>query len=272
MKRSISQSVLFSSQSKIRIRWWGTTLASLKEDLESESRSAFQSQVCPLWPHGLCSAWNSPGQNTAGGSHSLLQGIFPTQGSNPGIAGGFFTVWATREAQEYWSGQPIPSPVDLPDPGMEPPFAVHLKHCKSTTYILFQILFHYRLLQDVEYNSLCYTVGPCYFIYSSMYLFVWRRQWHPTSVLLPGKIPWAEEPGRLQSMGSLRVRHDWATSLSLFTFILVEGNGNPLQCSWLENPREGESGGLLSMGSHRVGHDWSDLAVAAAVCILISNP
>jgi len=33
------------------------------------------------------------------------------------------------------------------------------------------------------------------------------------------KIPWTEEPGRLQSMGSLRVRHDWATSLSLFTFM-----------------------------------------------------
>ena len=32
------------------------------------------------------------------------------------IAGGFFTVWATREAQEYWSGYPIPSPVDLPNP------------------------------------------------------------------------------------------------------------------------------------------------------------
>ena len=33
------------------------------------------------------------------------------------------------------------------------------------------------------------------------------------------------------------------------------GNGNPLQCSCLENPRDGEPGGLPSMGSHRVGHD-----------------
>ena len=41
----------------------------------------------------------------------------------------------------------------------------------------------------------------------------------PTPVLLPGKIPWMEEPGGLQSMGSLRVGHDWATSLSLFTFM-----------------------------------------------------
>ena len=35
-----------------------------------------------------------------------------------------------------------------------------------------------------------------------------RRQWHPTPVVLLGKIPWTEEPGRLQSMGSLRVGHD----------------------------------------------------------------
>ena len=56
--------------------------------------------------------------------------------------------------------------------------------------------------------------------------------------ILAWKIPWMEEPGRLQSMGSRRVRHDWATSLSLFTFI-GEGNGNPLQCSCLENPRDG---------------------------------
>ena len=43
-----------------------------------------------------------------------------------------------------------------------------------------------------------------------------------------------------------------------------EGNGNLLQCSCLENPRDGEPGGLPPMGSHRVGHDWSDLAAAAA--------
>ena len=47
------------------------------------------------------------------------------------------------------------------------------------------------------------------------------------------KIPWTEEPGRLQSMGSQRVGHDWATSLSLsLTFITREGNGTLLQYSW----------------------------------------
>ena len=61
----------------------------------------------------------------------------------------------------------------------------------------------------------------------------------PHSSTLAWKIPWMEEPGRLQSMGSLRVGHDWATSLSC----IGEGNGNPLQCSCLENPRDGEPGG-----------------------------
>ena len=43
-------------------------------------------QSCPtLQPHVLYSPWNSPGQNTGVGSLSLLQGIFPTQGSNPGL-------------------------------------------------------------------------------------------------------------------------------------------------------------------------------------------
>ena len=51
------------------------------------------------------------------------------------------------------------------------------------------------------------------------------------------KTPWTEEPGGLQSMGSLRVGHDWATSLSLSC--IGEGNGNPLQRSCLENPRNG---------------------------------
>ena len=57
----------------------------------------------------------------------------------------------------------------------------------------------------------------------------------PHSSTLAWKIPWTEEPGRLQSMGSLRVGHNWATSLSC----IGEGNGNPLQCSCLENPTDG---------------------------------
>ena len=51
---------------------------------------SFESESCSvvsnsLWPHGLYSPWNSPGQNIGVGRLSLLQGIFPTQGLNPGL-------------------------------------------------------------------------------------------------------------------------------------------------------------------------------------------
>ena len=57
----------------------------------------------------------------------------------------------------------------------------------------------------------------------------------PHSSTLAWRIPRTEEPGRLQSMESRRVGHDWVTSLSR----IGEGNGNPLQCSCPENPRDG---------------------------------
>ena len=58
----------------------------------------------------------------------------------------------------------------------------------------------------------------------------------PHSSTLALKIPWMEEPGGLQSMGSLGVGHNWVTSLSLSC--IGEGNGNPLQCSCPENPKD----------------------------------
>ena len=97
----------------------------------------------------------------------------------------------------------------------------------------------------------------------------------PYSSTLAWKIPWMEEPGRLQSMGSLRVGHDWATSLSLFTFhfhaLEEEMAIHSSVLAW-RIPGTAGPGGLPSMGSHRVGHDWSDLAaVAAAAAYLLHN-
>ena len=86
------------------------------------------------------------------------------------------------------------------------------------------------------------------------------------SSTLAWKILWMEEPGRLQSMGSVtesRIR------LSDFTFTFhlptleKEMATHSSVLAW-RIPGTGEPGGLLSMGSHRVGHDWSDLAAAAA--------
>ena len=76
-----------------------------------------------------------------------------------------------------------------------------------------------------------------------------RSRWHPILVLLPGKSqgqrslvgcsPW----GRKQSDMTDRLQFPFSLSC------IGEGNGNSLQCSCLENPRDGEPGGLPSMGS-----------------------
>ena len=89
----------------------------------------------------------------------------------------------------------------------------------------------------------------------------------PHSSTLAWKIPWTEEPSRLQSMGSRRVGHNWVNSPSLFTFHFHALEREMATLSSLlawRIPGTGEPGGLLSMESHRVGHDWSDLAAAAA--------
>ena len=85
----------------------------------------------------------------------------------------------------------------------------------------------------------------------------------PHSSTLAWKIPWTEEPGRLQSMGSLRVGHNWATFTFHFHALEKAMATHSSVLAW-RFPGTGEPGGLPSMRSHRVGHDWSDLAAAAA--------
>ena len=101
----------------------------------------FSSQVCPWqnvrdwyihWlgsshddPARLLRPWDSPGKNTGMGCHAFLQAIFPTQGLNSSLLHCrqiLFTIWATGEAQEYWSGQPILYPGGHPNPGIKPRF------------------------------------------------------------------------------------------------------------------------------------------------------
>ena len=120
-----------------------------------------------LWSHGLkptsllCS-WGSPGKNTGVGCLFLLQGIFPTQGSNP-----------------------------------------DLLHCRQILYQLSHQESPLLLNLDIKRKTRDWL----------------EKAMATHSSTLAWKIPWMEEPGRLQSMGSQRVGHDWATSLSLFTFI-----------------------------------------------------
>ena len=108
-----------------------------------------------------------------------------------------------------------------------------------------------------------YTLIHPWFFYSPL---VMEKAMAPHSSTLTWKIPWVEEPGGLQSMGSLRVGHDWVTSLPLFTFMHWRRKWQPTPVFLPGRiPGIGEPGGLPSMGSHRVGHDWSDLVVVVVV-------
>ena len=84
---------------------------------ESESHSVMPDS---LRPHGLYSPWNSPGQNTGVGSLSLLQGIFPTQGLNPGL---LHCQWLLYQLSHKGSPrilERVPSPANLPNLGIKP--------------------------------------------------------------------------------------------------------------------------------------------------------
>ena len=107
----------------------------------------------------------------------------------------------------------------------------------------------------------------------NLYIQLVKKAMAPHSSTLAWKIPWTEEPvgcspwGREESDTTERL--DFHFSLSC----IRGGNGNPLQCSCLENPRDGGAWWAAVYGLHRVGHNWSDLAAAAAVkkSILIQN-
>ena len=88
------------------------------------------------------------------------------------------------------------------------------------------------------------------------------------SSVLAWRIPGTGEPGRLQSMGSRRVGHDWATSLSLFTFLHWRRKWQPTPVFLPEESRGRGSLVFAIYGLHRVRHDWSDLAAAAAAAIV----
>ena len=91
---------------------------------ESESHSVMSDS---LRPHGPYSPWNSPGKNTFQASRqeglSLLQGIFPTQGSNPGLLPCrqiLYHLSHQESSQNTIKSQAFPSLGDLPNPGIKP--------------------------------------------------------------------------------------------------------------------------------------------------------
>ena len=123
-------------------------------------------------------------------------------------------------------------------------------------HILFQILFHYRLLQDTEFSSLCYTVRMCFFFFFTYFIYSPGEgngtplQYSCLESPMDGGTWWAAVHGVAKSQ----------RRLSGFTFTFhfhaleKEMATHSTVLAW-RIPGTGEPDGLPSMGSHRVGHD-----------------
>ena len=123
---------------------------------------------------------------------------------------------------------------------------LHVFSCLDSTYPFSWLIFH--------------CLNAPQFIYPFLVVKT-EKAMAPHSSTLPGKSHgWRSLVG-CSPWGHEKLDTYWATSLSS----IGEGNGNALQCSCLENPRDGGAWWAAVYGSHRVGHDWSDLAAAAAV-------
>ena len=106
---------------------------------------------------------------------------------------------------------------------------------------------HFELVNFNISDVLQFTVAILFFPSWSM---------APHSSTLARKIPWMEETGRLQSMGLRRVGHDWATSLSLFTFLHWRRKWQPTPVFL---PRESQGWGSLVAAVYGVAQSWTRL-------------
>ena len=122
--------------------------------------------------------------------------------------------------QEYWNVLPCSPLGDLPNPGiktgsLKSPALAGMFFTTRATWeapsITLLVLFSSQNL------SFCII----------LFIPILEKAMAPHSSTLAWKIPWMEEPGGLQSMGSLRVGHNWATSLSLFTSMHWRGKWQP---------------------------------------------
>ena len=172
--------------------------------------------------------------------------------------------------QEHWGGSPFPSPMPESEkgkwscsvvcdssrphglqptrllrpwdfPGKSTRVGCHYLYKPKSRSILqksWPALFKaVKIIKNKEMFSVTLVIYSLVQIFVAPYCEEVEKAMSPHSSTLAWKIPWTEEPGGLQSMGSWRVGHDWATSLSLSC--IGEGNGTPVQYSCLENPMDG---------------------------------
>ena len=118
--------------------------------------------------------------------------------------------------------------------GLGNPSSVHPDFIDQTHFLQVKML----LIKDPEWDVV---------FWASLWM-LWEKAMAPHSSTLAWKIPWTEEPGRLQSMGLRRVGHDWATSLSLFTFMHWRRKWQPTPVFLPGESQGGEPGGPAVCG------------------------
>ena len=125
------------------------------------------------------------------------------------------------------------------------------------------------LVHKIEFQPVC--IFLCFFFFFFLLNGIQRclaiprrrRQWQPST--LAWKIPWAEHPGRLQSMVSQESDTTEWLHLHFSLSCTGEGNGNPLQCSCRESPRDGGAWWAAVYGVAQSRHDLAAAAAAAAI-------
>ena len=198
----------------------------------------------------LLNPWDFPGKSTRVGCHFLLQGIFPTQGSNPGLPHFRQTLYhlsyqgccsVNRHQNVNWERQEATlwRWIEIRD--------IRLTHDFMHTYTHAHICIHIHVYTHVHMN-----IYTCICISVHGYIGLSGGEWHPTPVLLPGK-----SHGR-RSLAVHGVSKSRTLSDFTFTFhfhaLEKEMTTHSSVLAW-RIPRMGEPGGLPSMGSHRIGHD-----------------
>ena len=159
-------------------------------------------------PARLLGPWNFPGKNNWSSCHSLLQGIFPTQGSNLILL-----------SLLHWLADSLP-----------------LCHLNIPWSEIESHLVNFPGGSDVK-ESTCMQET---WVHPWVGKIPWRRARQPTPVFLSGKSPWTKEPVGLQSMQLQRDRHKWArvracermhthTHARTHTYLAFRVNGFPKQ-------------------------------------------
>ena len=116
--------------------------------------------------------------------------------------------------QEYWSGLPCPPPGDLPTLGTEP------ASLRSPALAGGSLLLVPRGKPQLNLSHAYLNIFPCICIMDYL-LDILKKEMATASSTLAWKIPWMEEPDRLQAKGSQRVGHDWATSLHFWMYLFI---------------------------------------------------